>query len=99
MSLHTAQVLVALVASVILVLQVPAKLFPALAVLAAAIEALLEFHIISFSVRGVNLGFVLAVILVVCAGIVWARNGQKATITAATALAFVGATQIFSTLA
>ena len=98
MSLHTAQILVALVASLILVLQVPAKLFPVIALLASGVQALLAFDVISFSVRGVNLGFVLAVTLLVCAAIVWARNGQKATVTAATAVALVGATQVFSTL-
>jgi hypothetical protein len=99
MSLHTAQTLVALAASVVMLLQVPAKLFPAIATLAAGVEALLAFQLISFSVRGINLGFVLGVTLVVCAVIVWARNGQKAAVTASTAVALIGAMQIFATLA
>ncbi len=96
MSLHSAQILVALVASFVLALQVPAKLFPAIAVLAAGVEALLDFHIITFAVRGVNLGFVLAVILIVCAAIVWAKNDQKLAVTASTAVALVGAIQVFT---
>jgi hypothetical protein len=99
MSLHTAQTLVALAASVVMLLQVPAKLFPAIATLAAALEALLAFQLISFSVRGINLGFVLGVTLIVCAVIVWARNGQKAAVTASTAVALIGAMQVFTTLA
>jgi hypothetical protein len=99
MSLHTAQTLVALAASVVMLLQVPAKLFPALATLAAGVEALLAFQLISFSVRGINLGFVLGVTLIVCAVIVWARNGQKAAVTASTAVALIGAMQVFATLA
>jgi hypothetical protein len=98
MSLHSAQILVALVASVLMLLQVPAKLFPALATLAAGLEALLAFQLISFSVRGINLGFVLGVTLIVCAVIVWARNGQKAAVTASTAVALIGAMQVFTTL-
>jgi hypothetical protein len=99
MSLHSAQILVALAASVVMLLQVPAKLFPAVATLAAALEALLAFQLISFSVRGINLGFVLGVTLIVCAVIVWARNGQKAAVTASTAVALIGAMQVFTTLA
>ena len=98
MSLHSAQILVALVASVLMLLQVPAKLFPAIATLAAGLEALLAFQLISFSVRGINLGFVLGVTLIVCAVIVWARNGQKAAVTASTAVALIGAMQVFTTL-
>jgi hypothetical protein len=98
MSLHHAQTLVALAASVVMLLQVPAKLFPAVATLAALLEALLAFQLISFSVRGINLGFVLGVTLIVCAVIVWARNGQKAAVTASTAVALIGAMQVFTTL-
>jgi hypothetical protein len=99
MSLHTAQILVALVASVVMLLQVPAKLFPAIAVLASGLEALLDFKLISFGIRGINLGFVLGVTLLVCAVIVWARNPQKAAVTASTAVALVGAIQLFAAIA
>ena len=96
MSLHTAQTLVALAASVVMLLQVPAKLFPAIALLASSVEALMAFGLISFGIRGINRGFVLGVTLLVCAVIVWARNGQKAAGTASTAVALVGAIQVFA---
>jgi hypothetical protein len=98
MSLHTAQILVALAGSIIMLLAVPAKLFPAIAVLATGLEALLDFRVINFSVRGVNLTFVLAVTIIVCAVIVWTRNAQKAAVSAATAVTLIGATQLFTTL-
>ena len=57
---------------------------------------LLAFGFISFAIRGINLGFVLGLTLLVCAVIVWARNAQKAAVTAATAVALVGAMQVFA---
>src|SRR4051812_16809684 len=96
MSLYTAQTLVAVAASIVMLLQVPAKLFPALALCASGLEALLAFGLVSFAVRGINLGFVLGLTLLVCAVIVWARNPQKAAVTAATAVALVGAMQVFA---
>ena len=99
MNLHTAQILVALVASAVLVLQIPAKLFPILALLASGVEALMAFGVISLAVRGINLALILAAILVVAAAIVWARNDGKLGVTAATCATLVGAMQLFAILA
>jgi hypothetical protein len=98
MHLHTIEILVAVAASVILLMQVPAKLFAGLALVASALEALLVFHVIQFSIRGVNLWLVLGATLAVCATIVWARNQTKLAVTAATALALIGAMQVAATI-
>ena len=99
MSLPTVQIVIALVASVVLLLQIPAKLFPALALLASGLEALLVFRIVQFSIRGVDLWLVLGAVLVVAAAIVWARNDNKLGVTAATAVALVGAMQVMGAIA
>ena len=98
MTLHEVQIVVAVIASLVLVLQVPAKLFAMLALLASGVEALMAFGVISLAVRGINLGLILAAIMVVAAAIVWARNDGKLGVTAATCVVLVGATQLFAIL-
>ncbi|HTM20270.1 MAG TPA: hypothetical protein VL172_07185 [Kofleriaceae bacterium] len=93
-SLHTVLVVVAVIAALGLVLESRDRLVAAVALCAAGLEALIAFHLVQVSVRGLSLGLVLAVILLLCGGICWTRTSGKSAITAATLLTVAGALQV-----
>lgn len=94
MTLAQLLIVAAVVASVLLLTRSSMLLWPAIAVVASGIEALLAFGVVSLSVSGVNLGFVLAAALTVAGGGAWMREHGKPSVTAATVLVLVGATQL-----
>ncbi|HLU69017.1 MAG TPA: hypothetical protein VKZ63_22195 [Kofleriaceae bacterium] len=94
MTVHQLVVLVALLASVVLITQASARLLAAVALIASGIEALLAFRLISLEVSGINLGLILAIALVVSGVASWAREGGKSVVTAATAVSLIGAIQL-----
>ncbi len=98
MSLATALVLTALVASIVLVLQSHPRLFSVIAVVAAGIETLFIFKIVTFRVKGFDMWLVLGAALLVAGIVCWIKNGVRSTVTAATLVAFVGAIQVFLSL-
>lgn len=87
-------VVVALVASIWLVLQGGDRLFPVLAAVAAGLEALIAFNIVTMSVSKFRIDVILPALLVVAAGMCWTKNSTKGGITAATAAALVGLLQL-----
>ena len=91
---HTALVICALVASVILVLHGGERLIPLIALVACGIEALLEFHVIQLSSPRIRIDVILPAVLVVTGGIAWARSSGKSAVTAATVIALVGLIQL-----
>src|SRR5436309_2574619 len=95
---HTALVVCALVAAVILVVQGGERLIPVIALVAGAIEALLVFHVIQLSLPRIRVDVILPAVLVVTGGIAWARSAAKSAVTAATVLALVGAIQLLLAL-
>ena len=98
MTIDKLMVLVALAASLVLVTQASARLFPIVALAASGLEALLLFRIVSFSVGGVNMLLILAVALVVGGGVSWVQTDSKTPVTAATAVALIGAIQLAAAL-
>jgi hypothetical protein len=98
MTIDKLMVLVALAASLVLVTQASARLFPIIAAVTAALETLLVFRIITFSISGVNVFLVLAIALVVAGGVSWAQTDSKNTVTAATAVTLIGAIQLAAAL-
>lgn len=94
MNVATLMVLAAVAASLVLVAQASARLFPVLALVASGIEALLVFKIVSFSVSGINVWVVLAVALLVSGGVSWVQTESKPTVSAATTVALIGAIQL-----
>jgi len=94
----SALVIVALAASLLLLIQHKRRLFPFIATIASGIEALLAFHLIRLSVRGLNLWLILAAALVIAGAIIWTRAAGKTHVTAATVVTLVGAVQILSAL-
>jgi len=91
---HTALVVCALIASVILVVNGGARLIPLIALVACAIEALTVFHVIQLSSPRIRIDIILAAVLVVTGGIAWARSSAKSAVTAATVIALVGLIQL-----
>ena len=98
MTIDKLMVLLALAASLVLVTQASARLFPIIAVVAAALETLLMFRIVTFSVSGVNVFLVLAIGLVIGGGVSWAQTDSKNTVTAATTVVLIGAIQLAAAL-
>jgi hypothetical protein len=100
MHINTGEALIvsAVVATVILVLDRGDRLWPVLAAVAAGVEALLVFKIISLSISSFNVGTVLAAILTVAAGVCWMRSSGKSTVTAATVALMVGLLQLLHAL-
>jgi hypothetical protein len=91
---HTALVVCALIASVILVLHGGERLIPVIALVACAIEALIVFHVIQLSSPRIRIDIILAAVLAVTGGIAWARSSAKSAVTAATVIALVGVIQL-----
>ena len=98
MNIGTLLVLTAVVGSVVLVAQSTSRLFPLIALVASGLEALLAFKIVSFSVSGINVLFILALALLVGGGASWMHATAKPSVTAATAVAMVGAVQVLGSL-
>jgi hypothetical protein len=90
----TALVVCALIASVVLALQSGARLFPAIALVACAIEALIAFRVIQLSSPRLRIDVVLPAILVVTGAICWSRSASKSAITASTVIAVLGVVQL-----
>jgi hypothetical protein len=90
----TALVVCALIASVVLALHSGARLFPAIALVACAIEALIAFRIIQLSSPRLRIDVVLPAILVVTGAICWSRSAAKSAITASTVIAVLGVVQL-----
>ena len=98
MNLSHGLVIAALVASILLVLKLKARLFPGICVAVSVIETMLSFRVVHFSISGINLMLVLGALLAVAGGITWTRAGGKTHTTAATVVTLVGLIQVFSAI-
>lgn len=86
-------VLAALGGSIALFAKAPWQLFPLLATILSAVEFLFAFHIVTISIKGVNLVMLLGAALATVGVLMWVKNTGRPGITAATAVALVGAVQ------
>lgn len=94
MTIANLLVIAALAGAVVLVGQAPARLFAVIALVAAAIEALFLFGILSIAVKGISVPLLLALALVVAGIACWLRVGTRTAVTAATVVSFVGVIQL-----
>lgn len=87
----TALVTSALVGSIVLTMK-PAggRLVPAIALVAAAIAALIDYRIIQLSSAKFRIDVILPAALAVTGGICWSRSSEKAATTAATVVTIAG---------
>jgi hypothetical protein len=95
---HTALVVTALIGALVLVLPKGDRLYPAIAFLGAAIEALIVFKILSISVTKLRIDLLLGGMVAVGGALSWSRAGAKTHVTAAAVVTFIGLLQLLSSL-
>ena len=98
MQMHTVLILVALASSVVLVMQKGDRLFPLMALVAAGMEALLAFGIVSLSIASFRIDVILPALLVLAGIVCWSRSSAKGTTTASTLITLIGAMQLLLAL-
>jgi hypothetical protein len=98
MSLSTLLVIVAAVASLLMVLQLTERVVPIIGLLAAIAEVLLRFGVVRLSINGVNLPFVLAVTLLASGAYAWSKSSNKGQVTTSTLVALVGGLQVYTSV-
>ena len=87
---------VALAASVFLVLNVPARLFPVIALVASALEALRAFGILSLKVPMIGAALLFGGAMVVGGVGSWIKSSGKVPVTAAVLVALVGLMRVLA---
>lgn len=95
--LGTALVVVALASSALLLAQSSERLFAGIAFLAAGVEALRVFHLMTLSLAKLRIDVILPALLVGGA-MVWSRTTGKSHVTAATLVTVVGLLQLLEAL-
>jgi len=94
----TALIVVALVSAIVLLLDQNERTISVIAVIAAGVEALLAFGLMSLSLAKFRIDVILPAMLVVTGVITWARSSTKHAITGASLLTVVGALQLGAAL-
>jgi len=94
----TVLVVVALVSSIVLLLEKSERTIPLVAVIASGVEALLVFGVMSLSLAKFRIDVILPALLVLAGAISWARASGKHAITAGALVTFVGALQLAGAL-
>ncbi len=97
-NLATVLILTTFCCSIYLLLNRSDRMFPTLAVIASGVELLLAFGIMSLSLAKFRIDVILPAVLVVAGVACWAKDSTKGTITAATVVTLLGATQLLGAL-
>ena len=87
---------VALAASILLVLKVPSRLFPVIALVATAVEVLRAFGIFSFKVPVIGAALLFGGAMVVGGVGSWIKASNKVPVTAAVLVALVGLMRVLA---
>lgn len=90
MHMQSALMLVAVAASILLLLKVRPRLFPAIALVASAVEVLRGFGHISFKVPVVGAATLLGALVVIGGAGSWMKSSSKVATSAATIVILVG---------
>ena len=96
--LHTALVVIAFASAALLLAQSSERLFAGLAFIAAGVEVLLVFHLMTLSVAKLRIDVILPALLVVGGGMAWYRTTEKSHVTASTLITVVGLMQLLEAL-
>ncbi len=97
-NLGTTMVVTTLVASLYLLLHKSDRMVPTVAVIAAAIQALIVFGLMSLSLAKFRIDVILPAVLTVAGAVCWGKESTKGTITAATLLTAIGAMELLLAL-
>jgi len=89
---------VALAASILLVLKVPGRLFPVIALVASAIEVLRAFGVLSLKVPVIGAALLFGGAMVVGGVGSWIKSSGKVPVTAAVLVALVGLMRLLAHL-
>ncbi len=98
MHLSTILTLCALAGSFVLLTQKVWQVVAIIALVAAGLEAVLAFKVISFSARGLPLPLILGGALAVTGVLLLMKSSKRPAVVAATVVAFVGAIQVLTAL-
>lgn len=98
MQFHTALIVVALLSSILLLMQKADRMWPMVAVIAAGVEALLVFGVISLSVMKFRIDVILPAVLLVAGAICWHKASSKNAITAAALVTSIAVLQLLLSL-
>ena len=96
--LHTALVVVAFASAALLLAQSSERLFAGIAFIAAGIECLLVFKLMTLSLSSIRIDVILPALLVVGGGMAWYRTSGKSHVTASTLITVVGLLQLLESL-
>lgn len=94
----TVLILTTLLAAIVLLVQKSDRMFPTVAVIAAGIQALMMFGILTLTLTKFRVDVILPALLVVAGAVCWSKTSTKGGITAATVVAFSGAIQLLLVL-
>jgi hypothetical protein len=94
MPLWNVLIAVALIGSIILVVDGRGRIYGAVALVASGLEALMTAELITFGVKGVSLGLILGGALLVAGALCYWRAAAKHAIAAASLVTAVGALQV-----
>ena len=94
----TALVVVAFISAIVLVTNRGDKIFPIVACVACALEALILFHWLELSSNKFRIDVILPAVILLAGGVTWARATDKSMTTASTLVTVVGAIQLLSSI-
>jgi hypothetical protein len=97
-NLDTVLIIATLVSAIYLLLQKTDRMFPTVAVIAAGVQLLLSWGIMSLSLARFRIDVILPAVLVVSGAVCWGKCSTKGTITAATLVTVIGAIQLLAAL-
>jgi hypothetical protein len=97
MTATTALAVTALVASVVL-LKLPKRVYPVVAVLVSALQLAMTLGVLSLSVKALPLPLVLGAALLIAGALAFMHASEKAVVAAATLVTAIGALQVLAAL-
>jgi hypothetical protein len=97
-NMATVLVIMTFCAALYLLLNKSDRMFPTLAVIAAGVQLLMVFGLMSLTLAKFRVDVILPAILLVAGVVCWTKVSTKGTITAATIVLLMGATQLLGAL-
>ena len=98
MSRRAGWILLVAFVAVFLVMNRGDKVFPIVACVACALEALILFHWLELSSGKFRIDVILPALILIAGGVCWTRANDKAVTTASTLVTIIGAIQLLTAL-